>query len=912
MTTATTTMKRDLRRAIHAVCCAAAFAWLAPTAGAGDPDYDFNIPERDLDDALRLFGSISNTQILFSPDLVRGKRSSPVQGRLSASQAMDSLLANSRLTYTRTAASVILVTQAASIPGTLPSIETEPVAGVSPREPVVETVEEIIVTAGKRAENIQDVPASVLVVTEDALEQSNIRDFDDIVKVAPSVTITKTSQPGNNSINIRGIGTYAYSIATEPSVAVVIDDVPQAFQAAAFAALVDVQQVEVLRGPQSTLFGKSASAGVISITTQAPTDEFSARLDAMTTDDGEQRYAGTISGPLTESLKARLAVNVSDYRGNVKNLTTGRWLNGTGDQTLRGKLVWTPGEDWTVTFSPYSLKTDASCCAGAEYFLSPGSTTGGAATGPTRIPTSVFLAGITPGRDNRLARFDVDARGDAEDVGGGFKIVKDIGGFSLASITSWDRYSLDDRQDTDSTDIDFSQYQPVSPEGGSANGGYFRIYSRTQEFRLTSPEQRLRYVAGAFVSDTRSRRYFVRGSNTLDDYNDSPTPTTTPANLPTTNSTAYSRYEATARATNYALFAQGNFGVTERFDVLAGLRVNREDIEYTFYDLANRVTYGNPRCDTTTPSGITIETCSQDTSVTGRAGLQFTVSPDFMTFATWSRGYKGLAYDLTSTLTTRTPSAGGPNAGRPLADAIAANQPVPPETVNSYEVGFKGTFLDGRLLWNATAFHMIFEGFQAQSRDQLLNQNLLNSIGRVTSEGVETELSARFGNFTLNGGGAYNKAIMEDFPNAGCFPRQTAAQGCVANVQDLSGKPLFNVPEWNFNANAQYEKPLALGGGGKYRAVFNAGYRWQSDVIFNLLQDPDSVQEAYGIANFAVGLRSDQWKLTAFVNNAFDQSYALTRGRDAHINVPAGGNAVNWKPARDSARYFGARASITF
>ncbi len=327
-------------------------------------------------------------------------------------------------------------------------------------------------------------------------------------------------------------------------------------------------------------------------------------------------------------------------------------------------------------------------------------------------------------------------------------------------------------------------------------------------------------MAGAFFSDTRSRRYFVRGSNTLDDYNDSATPSNTPANLPTTNSTAYSRYLSTARATNYALFAQGNFGVTDNLDLLAGLRVNREEIEYTFYDLGNNVSYGNPSCATGTPSGIRIETCNHDTSVTGRAGLQYRFTPGFMTFATYSRGYKGLAYDLTSTLTTRTPAAGGPNAGRPLADAIAANQPVPPETVDSYEIGFKGTFLDGHLIWNVTAFHMIFDGFQAQSRDQLLNQNLLNSIGKVTSEGVETELSARFGNFTLNGGGAYNKAVMQDFPNAGCFPRQTAAEGCVAGVQDLSGKPLFNVPEWNFNAAAQYELPL---GGGKYRALVQRG-----------------------------------------------------------------------------------------
>lgn len=895
--------------AVHAALLAC--VTLSPAnARANGPVHEFNIPSGDLGEALRTFGTVSNTQILFSPDLVEGKRSQGLQGSLSIDEAMDSLLANTELTYRVTSSNVILVTAAAQAGALrLAQAPAGPVAApVESASRESTALEEIIVTANKRSENIQDVPSSVLVVTEQTMERANIRDFDDIVKVAPSVTITKTSQPGNNSINIRGIGTYAYSIATEPSVAVVIDDIPQAFQAAAFAALVDVQQVEVLRGPQNTLFGKSASAGVINITTQPATDEFTARADLMSTDDGEHRVFGTISGPISDTLKFRLAGNFSEYRGNVRNLTTGNWLNGQEDTTVRGKLVWEPSSDWTITLSPFYTKTDASCCAPAEYFVSPGSTTGGAATGPSRIPMSTFLNGITPGTDNTLTRMDVDAQGDAEDYGSGLKIAKDIGDYTLTSITSFDRYRLDDRQDTDSTDSDFSVYQPISPPGGSANGGYFNIESKTQELRLTSPEGRLRYVAGAFYSDTKSRRYFVRGSNTLDDYNISPTPSPTPASLPTTNSTAYSRYLSTARATNYALYGQGNIGLTDHFDFLLGLRVNREEIEYTFYDLGNGITFGSPACSTTTPSGTPIETCNDDTSVTGRAGFQYRFTPDFMTFVTYSRGYKGMAYDLTSTLTTRTPVTTGPLAGRPLADVIASNQPVRAETVDSYELGFKSSFLDNRLIWNLTAFYMVFEGFQAQSRDQVLNQNLLNSIGEVTSKGVETELAALFGDFSISGGGAYNRAVMEDFPNAGCFPRQTVAEGCVGNVQNLSGKPLFNAPKWNFNVNAQYDIPLNQ----TFTAFLGAGYRWQSEVIFNLLQDPDSVQDAYGVANVAGGFKTGRWKLTAFVNNLFDESHALTRGRDAHINVPAGGNAVNWKPARDNALYYGVRASVNF
>lgn len=772
-------------------------------------------------------------------------------------------------------------------------------------------LDEIIVTGGKRPENVQDVPQSVLVVTAETLEQANVRDFDDIVRVAPSVTITKTSQPANNSINIRGIGTYAYSIATEASVAVVIDDIPQAFQAAAFSALVDIAQIEVLRGPQNTLFGKSASAGVINITTQPVTDTLSGRIETLITDDHESRVQATISGPITDTLGFRLAGNYSDYRGNIYNISTGNWLNGSQDATLRGKLVWTPTPAWTITLSPFVTRTRASCCVGAETFVAPGSTTGGAATGAARIPQSVFLAGITPGPNNRVTRMDVDAQGNALDAGAGLKIERDWNGFTLASITSYDKYNLDDLQDTDSTDINFALYQPVSPPGGSANGGYFDIYSTTQEFRLTSPaEGRLNYVAGAYYSDTRSRRYFVRGSNTLDDYNvGATTIPASPASLPTTNGTAYSRYLSTARAQNYAVYGQGSFSLTDQFDLLAGLRLNREEISYVFYDLGNNVTFGAPKCSTTTPSGTPIQTCNDDTSVTGRLGARLRFNDDVMAFATYSRGYKGLAYDLTSTLTTRTPApATSRFPGRPLADVVAANQPVPPETVDAYEIGIKSTFWDDRIRLNVTAFNMIFEGFQAQSRDLLLNQNLLNSIGEVTSRGVEAEFAGQFGDLSLNGGLAWNRAIMEEFPNASCFQGQTVAEGCVAGVQNLSGERLFNAPEWNWNVTAQYDVPLTA----EYTAFVTGAYRWQSEVVYNLLQDPASVQESYGIASLAIGIRSDRWRATAFVNNLFDQSYALTKGRDAHINNAAGTFATNWKPARDSERYFGVRLSLSY
>ena len=902
-----------------AVVCAVGVLGTA-VAQSADRSFHFDIANQSLSQALRNFAHVCGQEVVFTEDMGAGQAIS-LRGDYTAQAALDRLLQGTDLVAERSSSGAIMIRhrphevgadvdtrraplsfgRTASV-GTL-QVNTAAFATDSERPAPAPPpgLEEVIVTGSKRAENIQSVPSSVFVATAVSMERANIRDFDDLVKIAPSLTITKTSQPANNSINIRGIGTYAYSIATESSVAVVVDDIPQAFQAEAFSSFVDVKQVEVLRGPQNTLFGKSASAGVVNITTAAPTDTFTGRAEVMHTFDDESRYQATLSGPIVDTLKFRVSVNHSEYQGNVHDLSTGTWLNGEQDTTVRGKLLWEPGDSWRVTLSPYFTHTPAGCCAGAPYFISPGVT-----FGRTNVPQSVILRGIVVGPDNRTARLDVAARGDGKDYGSGLKIERALGSLNLAFITSYDHYELHDIQDTDSSDFDFSTVAPTAPPGGSANGGFFKISSVTDELRLTSGDTGpFKYVTGLYYSRTGSLRDFVRGSNTLGTFNNL-------TSLPSTNSTAYASYVSNAVSQNFAAYGQSTYTFFEKLGLTTGLRVNREKISYNFVDRGNHVSYGSPACSTQSPT-LPISTCNQSTSVTGRASLQYHITDDVMVFGGYARGYKGLAYDLTSTLTTRSLLATGPLKGTPVADAVAAKQPIPAETVNSYEIGFKSTFFDRRLTWNVTAFDEEFQGFQAQSRDEVTGQNVLNSIGKVTSRGFETEVAALVGDFTLSGGGAYDRAVMERFPNATCFPLQTTAQGCVAGQQDLSGKPLFNAPKWNFSANGQYDVPVTFH---DWKPFVTGSVRWQSQVVFNLLQDPDSVQKAYSSFDMAVGAQDEHWKVTVFCNNLFDKSYALTRGRNGVFNISQTANpptdAINWTPARDSERYVGVRVGATF
>jgi iron complex outermembrane receptor protein len=183
----------------------------------------------------------------------------------------------------------------------------------------------------------------------------------------------------------------------------------------------------------------------------------------------------------------------------------------------------------------------------------------------------------------------------------------------------------------------------------------------------------------------------------------------------------------------------------------------------------------------------------------------------------------------------------------------------------------------------------------------------------MRAEGVESEFSARLDpRLTLVGAASYSRAVMGGFENAACYFGQTAAQGCVGGRQDLTGKTLFNAPRWSLNLNAFYQTPLA----GNRRLEINAGYRWRSRVFYSLLQDPASIEPAYGVLDLSAGVGGRSWRVTGFVDNVLDQRFALTRGRDVQWNLlGADGNpatAAHWKPARDSGRHAGVRLAVDY
>ncbi len=728
-------------------------------------------------------------------------------------------------------------------------------------------LQEIVVTAQKRQQSAQDVPVAMSVVGADALANVGGSRLQDLTQLSPSLTVTQGGDQNNNSVILRGIGTSAFSIGVEAAVLVVIDDVATGLSGQGFNDLQDIERIEVLRGPQSTLFGKSASAGVINITTKAPTDHFSGTAEVMVTDDDEQRYSAGLSGPISDELSFRVSAAIGRYDGNIKNIATGRMINGRDSENYRAKLLWQPSDRFDATLSGYYSKTEADCCDYVLLKKTPGVRT------LFGVPTNAQLEGITPGPDNFTARVDPDPVSDAKDYGASLKLNLYLDDHVLTNVTARGHYFANDLADFDGTS---------GPLLGQPNGltqfGFFRGDTFSNELRLSSSTAGdLQYVTGLYYADnTYTRRFTRTGPAQPGDW----------------------RGETGSKA--YAIFGQADYAIVPGTKLIGGLRWSREDISFT-YDRYNN-SGGNPPFNT---SGS-----SHDTVVTGKAGIQQDITDDVMAFATYARGYKGQAFDLTSSFTTPT---------------NPARNPVRPETSNSYELGMKGSFLDRRARLSLTGFLTDYNDFQAQSQVAEFGGSLfLANVGKLRTKGVEAEGSwLATDNLTLNGSIAYVDAVIRSFPNAECYFGQTAAQGCTprptgGRAQDLAGHRLANSPEWKFNVGADLELPL---GDLPFTSTVNVNYAWQSDVNFDLRGNPNTVQDSYGITNVSIAFEDKaegRYRLTLFARNLFDKHYFasvndLTNGLSANpYPNPSAVIDLRGRRARDASRYLGGRFTVKY
>ncbi|MFO0335935.1 MAG: TonB-dependent receptor [Pseudomonadota bacterium] len=749
----------------------------------------------------------------------------------------------------------------------------------------MENLGEIVVTAQKREQRLQEVPIAISVVSGDVVDKMGGFNAESLKTLVPSLNIRKTNTSLNQSLFLRGVGTINFAIAAQPRVAFVQDGVVLSSAGEAFGDLYDVDRVEVLRGPQGTLFGKNASAGVVNVVSKMPGDEFGGYVDLQYFEDDEKRVKAALDAPLSDTLRTRTTVTWGQFDGYLDNVSAtpaGGPTNGYDRWGLRSIWVADPTDNVRLTFIGDYRKSDDNCCV---------EIVGPIPAGANAAALRQLLSGtdFATGEDSRTVRQNQEMRSEEEAWGLSAQADVSFGDYTLTSITAYRTWDATEFREGDWLD-------QTAPYVGNAFAQLHDFGPQTQEtisqeLRLASPAGGfLEYVAGVFYSRTEAQRLFQRNtvvcrSTTL------PVDATglapcTPAASVIQDQFAVATFDADFD--NLALFADGTFNVSDRWRVIAGLRWTQDDLSFNHrYTFSPRPGPGirdvtDPEC---TVGGVVcagntrLLTGENDASeVSGRAGLQFDVTDDFMAYATYARGYKGPAFNVFFNMRQRD--------ARPLEAEIA----------DSFEIGFKSTLAGGRLLLNAAVFDAKYDNFQANNFLVLNGVTIttLQNAGEVSSQGAEIDFLARPTDaLSITGGLSYTKAEVDRF----------FLQPGITTPPVRNGTQLPLAPEIKGSVGVEYRFELAT-----IDVVPSLLYAYTDDQFADLNENPITLIPSFSTVDLSIAFASkdDRYRLTLVGRNLTDESFA------ALVSTGGPGGAPRLQIPRDADRYFGAQFRVNF
>lgn len=745
--------------------------------------------------------------------------------------------------------------------------------------------DEIIVTAQRVEQNLQDVPVSIVALPGDALDNRGIDSFEQIQFVAPGVGFQAGVNARQSATYIRGIGTSLFNSGIEGSVAIVVDGVVLGREGAGLLDFYDMERVEVLRGPQGTLFGKNASAGVLSFITRNPTDELTGSVRLAYGSDNEVNLGAVISGPMAEGVRGRLTGFYNTRDGYIDNVFPGApqdELNDREDFGLRGKIEFDEGPGLFRLTADYSKRDDNGGALTTRSFSTQnggGPGTGLLGSGVPLIPLTLSGFGIVPGADNFQIASDQSFFAEAEVYGISLEYTRPFGDLDFTSLSAWRGWESRDNNDADLVPI------PILSE----NSGDLSQRQFSQEFRLAGGSDRLQYVAGAFgfYQDIEDNQVQVGTFGTTSLAQALAPVVMLPPEVVLTNvilglpfgvpplplgSEAGSITTIESDEVNLALFGQADYAVTDQLSVIAGARLVYSEVEGT-NDIQIAPGAFAPSFLSTAATPVPLEASAEDTALVWRLGAQYDFNSDVNVFGTVTRGFKssGLVNGVGV-------QESAPGSGRfPTVD---------PEIPLQFEAGIRSTLADGTVRANLTAFHTTIDDYQAQTlvpNDTGINLFLVANAGEVRTQGVEADLSwAPNRNFSASVAAAYTDATFQDFPQAPCFTLQPVGPGqCidgngdgVGDFQNLKGVELGNSPDFILNATARYEFD-DLGG---YRPFGQIGIQTRSDDTSGNGNETATTIDGYTLVDAQIGtfFDDDRASITLFVRNLFDENFATS------------------------------------
>ena len=728
-------------------------------------------------------------------------------------------------------------------------------------QPGAQAPGDIIVTAQRRSERLQDVPIAVSVVSGDAITARGAVNIESAQYLVPTLNFRKSGSAINQSLFLRGVGTSTFSIAGEPSISTVVDGVVYSRAGEAFSDLVDIDRLEVLRGPQGTLFGKNTSAGVINIVTKRPGDTFGGYVEGGYYFDNGQEYRvrGAVDLPLGTGLAARVTGFYGTYDGNIRNdAYAGKRVNGYEHYGVRGIVVADPAPNLQITLIADYRESQDDCCAEVI-----GTTPANAAA--QVLPTAYG------DRTRRIAQ-DLITSTVEKSWGGSVQADWTLGTQTVSYIGSYREYDNTEVRDGDWLPRAFTGFNQLHDFGPQVSN------TLTQEVRLTSPtDQFVSYVLGAYYSRAETERTFSR----YDLFCTAPLPALTPCASPIVlpnGPTGTANFGSTFK--NFALFGQGTINVTDRLRGILGLRYTTDQLN-VFHQRVSNVTAATGGIN---PSFGPFTGKTTNDNWSGRAGLQFELAPQSTAYATYSRGYKGPAFNVFFNLTG------------------ALTNVIEPETADSYEVGLKNTFLGGRLVLNLAGFYAKYDNFQANNPDLVAGvvTTRFTNAGKISTRGAELDLLFQpVADLSFSGGLAYTDAKIDEF--------RLPVGGNPATIVP-AGTQLPYAPKWKGSLGADYR----LRTGGAVDFALGAQGSYQSKQISQLselaaVRDATTIR-AYGLVDLSAGIVSsdDRFRVTAQVKNLFDQSFA------AAITNGGPGGSYRYIIPRDADRYYGVTGRVNF
>ncbi len=736
--------------------------------------------------------------------------------------------------------------QGIELPDTPPQVENS-------AQPPLQTKDEMTVTARRVEEEAQDVPIPLSVLSGDLIEKSGDFNVNRLKELIPTVQFYSTN-PRNSAINIRGLGA-PYGLTNdgiEPGVGLYIDGVFYARPASATLDFLDVERIEVLRGPQGTLFGKNTTAGAINVTTRRPSFTPTTDIEISGGNRGFIQAKGSVSGPLGKSVAARLSFSGTQRDGFFVNTRTGDDVNDLNNQGIRGQVLFIASSNVVILASADYTRQRAKCCTQVVAGVAPTLRASNRQFGQI----AADLAYTPPSFNAFDRRTDVDTPIRAnQDLGGAaLNIDWKIGAGQLTSTTAWRSWNWKPSNDRDFIGL------PIT----TVSAGTSKQHQWTQEVRYAAPlTQGVNYVAGVFLyrqaidSDPAIKQ--EQGSAAARFLLAPSTNASTPGLLDGYGFNQYLNYTNT----NAALFGQLEWSITDRFHVTPGLRFNYDTKNVNF----DQQVYGG--LQTTNSALVSLQQSVlapqaykanvDNNNLSGQVTLSYRISENVNGYSTYSTGYKSV----------------GLNTGGVPTDS--SNQPVlsaaviKPEDVRNYEVGLKTQPLRS-VTANFTAFDTEIKNFQAQVTNGSVGviRGYLANARKVRVRGTEFDgnlkVNERLSFYTA---AAYTLGKYASFTDAPPSLEHTGGP----QFEDISGSVLPGISRWAASLGGEYSAPATfLGHTGSVFGAFDgsARSRFSSSATYSKYL----VVSGYALLNTRIGFRAaDNWTVFLWARNLLNRDY---------------------------------------